>query len=177
MTMKVRSQLCIAFALGSIWISIGNVLALAQAPVDDNIQPTPDQLAFFENKIRPVLVEHCYGCHSRDAVTQGKLKGSLLLDSRDGMLRGGDSGPSLVAGQKHESLILKALRYEDYEMPPAGKLPQSVIDDFERWIEDGAVDPRLDAHQATCDGLGSGPSVLVVATFAIDPTSERLASD
>ncbi|MEI6527758.1 MAG: c-type cytochrome domain-containing protein, partial [Planctomycetota bacterium] len=117
-------------------------LGLAQAQQQDIASYSPEQLAFFENKIRPILVEHCYSCHSQDAGAKGKLKGNLLLDSKDGLLRGGDTGPALVANQAAESLILKSLRYEDYEMPPSGKLPANIIEDFERWIADGAADPR-----------------------------------
>ncbi len=130
----------------SAWNVLLCLLASAQPPPEDTLGFDKEKLTFFENKIRPVLVEHCYSCHSQDAATNGKLKANLFLDTRDGMQRGGDSGSSLVAGQTHESLILKALRYEDYEMPPAGKLPQSVIDDFERWIADGAVDPRRESQ-------------------------------
>ncbi|MFM7591764.1 MAG: c-type cytochrome domain-containing protein, partial [Isosphaeraceae bacterium] len=71
----------------------------------------------FEKSIRPVLVQSCYSCHSAEAVKAGKLKGGLLLDSRQGMLAGGESGPALVPGKAKQSLILEALRYETYEMP------------------------------------------------------------
>src|SRR5690606_32777726 len=66
----------------------------------------------------------------------------LKLDSREAMRAGGDSGPAVVPGKLDESLLLAALRYESYEMPPAGKLPEAVIADFQRWIELGAADPR-----------------------------------
>lgn len=102
-------------------------------------EASPEDVAFFESKIRPVLVEHCYSCHSADAK---ELQGSLLVDSREGLLAGGDSGAALVPGKPAESLLLEALKYETYEMPPAGKLPDEVIADFERWIERGAADPR-----------------------------------
>jgi len=91
-------------------------------------------------------VEHCYACHSQEAAAKGKLKANLFLDSREGMLRGGDTGPALVANQPADSLMLKAMHYNEYEMPPAGKLPDNVIADFTRWIADGAVDPRLEVQ-------------------------------
>jgi cytochrome c553 len=94
---------------------------------------------FFEQKIRPVLVQHCYRCHSAEAK---KLKGGLRLDTRAGVLRGGDSGPAIVPGKPAESLLLKALRHEEPAMPPEEKLPDAVIADFERWIRTGAPDPR-----------------------------------
>ncbi|MEX2171576.1 MAG: PSD1 and planctomycete cytochrome C domain-containing protein [Pirellulales bacterium] len=102
--------------------------------------PTAEQRAFFESKIRPVLVEHCYSCHSAEAK---ELKGSLLVDHRAGLLTGGDSGPAVVPGKPEESLLLAALKYESYEMPPDGKLPPEVIANFERWIAMGAPDPRI----------------------------------
>jgi hypothetical protein len=102
----------------------------------------PARTEFFEKRIRPVLVEKCYGCHSDEAAGKNQLKGGLLLDTREGVLAGGDSGPAIMPGNPDESLLLESLRYESYEMPPDGKLPQSIIDDFARWIEQGAVDPR-----------------------------------
>ena len=97
---------------------------------------------FFEKKIRPVLVDHCYGCHSQRAAQANELKGGLLLDSRDSIRRGGDSGPAVVPGKPAESLLLSALRHEDFEMPPKGRLSDRVVSDFARWIADGAADPR-----------------------------------
>lgn len=96
-------------------------------------------LDFFEKKIRPVLATHCYSCHSAKAK---KLQGGLLVDSRKGLEQGGDTGPAVVARKPDESLLLEALRYESFEMPPKGKLPDAVIADFEKWIKRGAVDPR-----------------------------------
>lgn len=103
---------------------------------------TQDEMNFFENKIRPVLVEHCYECHSVAAADAGKLKGGLRLDSRAATRQGGDTGPAIVAGKPEESLLLSALHYQDYEMPPSGKLPEATIADFKQWIEMGAPDPR-----------------------------------
>jgi hypothetical protein len=99
---------------------------------------------FFERKIRPVLTEHCYSCHSTDAKKQ---RGGLLLDTKAALLEGGDTGPSLVPHKPGESLMLKALRYTDPDlrMPPKGKLPDSVVADFEKWIAMGAPDPRTGA--------------------------------
>ncbi|MCE9632240.1 MAG: PSD1 and planctomycete cytochrome C domain-containing protein [Planctomycetia bacterium] len=104
--------------------------------------PTPEQVAFFETKIRPVLAQHCYQCHSAEALRAGKLKASLLVDSRAGMAKGGESGAAVVPGNREESLLVAALKYEGFEMPPAGKLPDEVIADFETWIDMGAPDPR-----------------------------------
>lgn len=98
-----------------------------------------DQQDFFESKIRPVLVEHCYACHS----SEGKqIEGGLRLDSRAAMRRGGDSGPAVAPNDLDKSLIITAIKYDSLEMPPDQKLPDSVIANFEKWIEQGAIDPR-----------------------------------
>jgi hypothetical protein len=103
-----------------------------------------DQFEFFEKRIRPVLVERCYPCHSLGAE---KLKGDLLLDSQEGMLKGGGSGkPAIVAGNAEASQLVEAIRYinDDLQMPPPkkGKLSPDQIADFVTWINSGAPDPR-----------------------------------
>lgn len=114
------------------------------APTSAIGQPTltQEETTFFENKIRPVLVEHCYECHAVAAANANKLKGGLLLDSREASRNGGESGPTIVPGDSKSSLLLSALHYEDYQMPPAGKLSDAVIADFQQWIDMGAPDPR-----------------------------------
>ncbi|VTR95323.1 probable xanthan lyase : Uncharacterized protein OS=Singulisphaera acidiphila (strain ATCC BAA-1392 / DSM 18658 / VKM B-2454 / MOB10) GN=Sinac_5710 PE=4 SV=1: PSCyt1: PSCyt2: PSD1 [Gemmata massiliana] len=105
--------------------------------------PDPAALEFFEKKIRPVLVEHCAACHSADAEKNKKLKGGLFIDSREGMLKGGDSGPAVVPGKPTDSLLLKTMKYDgDVQMPPKGKLPAAVLKDFEKWIAMGAPAPQ-----------------------------------
>ena len=101
---------------------------------------TPEQLEFFEKKIRPVLVEHCYECHAAGAKI---LQAGLRVDHRAGLLKGGDSGASIVPNEPERSMILKVLRYEDGEMPPKGRLADSIIADFQAWIAMGAPDPRV----------------------------------
>lgn len=93
----------------------------------------------FEKHIRPVLVTHCYECHS---ATANELRGGLRLDTRDAMRAGGESGPAIVPGKPDESLLLAALRHESFEMPPDKRLSDETIAHFERWIELGAPDPR-----------------------------------
>src|SRR5436190_11569290 len=110
-------------------------LALAEESPDD----------FFERKIRPVLVDKCYNCHSAEG---DSIKANLFLDSRDGMRRGGDSGPAVVPGDLKKSLIIDAIKYESVEMPPKGKLPDNVIADFVKWVEMGAPDPRTESTKA-----------------------------
>ncbi len=101
-------------------------------------------LEFFEHKIRPILVKHCIECHSDAAAKVNHLKGGLRVDSRDGLRRGGDSGPAVVPKNGDQSLLLEALRYQSLQMPPQGKLPANVIADFEEWIARGAADPRME---------------------------------
>jgi hypothetical protein len=112
---------------------------VAMAPTAALADDDPAGVAFFERAIRPVLVRECYECHSSQAK---RLKGGLRLDSRPGLLTGGDSGPALVPGKPDESLLIDALQYDGLEMPPKGKLPDTVIAAFSRWIAMGAPDPR-----------------------------------
>ena len=108
---------------------------------------TAEQTEFFESRIRPILAQECYECHSE----QGKQKGGLLLDSRPGWMRGGDSGDVIKPGDPAGSLLLQSIRHdvEDLEMPKAGaKLDDHVIADFEKWIGEGAPDPRDTAPTA-----------------------------
>jgi hypothetical protein len=113
-----------------------------------NAQPDAAAVDFFERRIRPVLVEHCYECHSAKADAP---KGGLRLDSAAALRAGGDSGPSIEPGQPAASLLLSALRYDGYEMPPTGRLPDAVIADFEQWIAAGAADPREGAAHDAVD--------------------------
>ncbi|HEY1186507.1 MAG TPA: PSD1 and planctomycete cytochrome C domain-containing protein [Gemmata sp.] len=112
-------------------------LAADPAPLDAK------KVEFFETKIRPVLVEQCYKCHSEDAAKNKKLKGGLKLDTKAGLLAGGETGAAMVPGKPAAGTLLASLKYNgDIQMPPKGKLPDAVVKDFEKWIADGAVDPR-----------------------------------
>lgn len=140
------SRLTIRFKLrtrGSLGLLSLLVIAITVLVAGDAAaNPTDSGLAFFENSIRPVLVKHCYECHSADAAAKGKLQASLSLDSKQGLLTGGESGPAIVPGDIEQSLLIRALKYESYEMPPSGRLPTGVIADFVKWVEMGAPDPR-----------------------------------
>ncbi len=120
-------------------ICIALTLAASQCAADEL---TPDELSFFETKIRPVLVRECFGCHSNKA---GNVRGGLRLDTKELMRIGGGSGPAVVPGNLEESWLYNAITHQDFVMPPKRKLPQSVIDDFRKWIEMGAPDPRVNA--------------------------------
>jgi cytochrome c553 len=115
------------------------VLIAGASSVSAEKPPNSAGVEFFEKKIRPVLVQHCYSCHS---ATAKSVKGKLLLDTRDGIRKGGETGPAVVPKNVKKSLLLEALRYESLEMPPTGKLSKRVIADFETWIKLGAPDPR-----------------------------------
>ena len=112
-------------------------LALACARVAMGSDPGSD---FFETRVRPTLVEHCYSCHSAQAK---KLKGGLLVDSPDGLRKGGESGPAVVPGKPDDSLLIQAIRYDDEltRMPPKGKLPRDTIAMLEQWVKAGAPGP------------------------------------
>ena len=118
------------------------ILLILLSPCLGKAQETDaGKLALFENKIRPILVEHCYECHSGNP---DEAMGGLLLDSRAGWRKGGDSGAAIAVGDPQKSLLIHALKYSERElqMPPESKLPDEVIRDFESWIRDGAIDPR-----------------------------------
>ncbi|MBL9151827.1 MAG: PSD1 domain-containing protein [Verrucomicrobiales bacterium] len=105
-----------------------------------------EDAAFFESKIRPILVEHCYECHSADQ----KQKGGLLLDTKEGTLKGGDTGPAIVPGDPAKSLLIEAVKGEgDLEMPPKKKLTAAQIADLEAWVKAGAPDPRSGPRMLT----------------------------
>lgn len=118
-------------------LGIGTLLFALTSPINaDDVSRT-----FFENKVRPLLVAHCYECHSAESK---KVEGSLRLDSRAGWQAGGDSGPAIVPGKPEESLLVKAIRYDDSvsQMPPKGKLSDADIRILTEWIAKGAFDPR-----------------------------------
>jgi Protein of unknown function (DUF1549)/Protein of unknown function (DUF1553)/Planctomycete cytochrome C len=122
------------FSLLTIWLLADFSRAFAQ-------ELTPAQTDFFENHVRPVLAEKCYKCHSTLAE---RVKGGLLLDSRDGVLKGGDSGKVIVPGDPENSLLIKAIRYTDpdLQMPKDKKLGDDEIAALEKWVKMGAPDPR-----------------------------------
>ncbi|MFO0965201.1 MAG: DUF1553 domain-containing protein [Gemmataceae bacterium] len=108
-------------------------------------------LLFFEQKIRPVLAENCYKCHSLAAK---KERGGLRLDTRQGLLDGGDTGPAIVPGKPKASLLIKAIRHDGkLKMPPMAKLADTVVADFEKWIAMGAPDPRDGAGTVAKGGI------------------------
>jgi mono/diheme cytochrome c family protein len=129
----------------------------ADPPMPAATQPTVKKpidevdAEFFEKHIRPVLVEHCYSCHSSKAI---KVRGELLLDSPQGVAKGGAGGTIIAAEEPEKSRLLEAIRWNDpdFQMPPKKKLSDQQIEKFEQWVKRGApypqVDPATPAHAA-----------------------------
>src|SRR5215203_1052051 len=121
-------------------ILLGSLLAAAPLAVDAAAANDPARVEFFEKRIRPMLANECYECHGAK-----KQKGGLRLDSRDALLKGGDSGPAIVPGNASRSLLVQSIRHSDPDsaMPKdRPKLSDAVIADFATWVNDGATDPR-----------------------------------
>ena len=128
-----------------IQLSILGAATLACAA--DALEPAgAEQIEFFENKVRPLLAEQCFRCHSEESASRGKLKAGLRLDSLQGMLEGGDSGVALVPGDPGKSLLIEAVNYrnEDMAMPPKRKLPDGQINLLTQWVQMGAPWPGAD---------------------------------
>ena len=116
------------------------LLALLQVSFLSDLARSQEQdKEFFEKRVRPILAERCWSCHSGQA---GQAKGSLRLDHLQLILKGGDSGPALVAGDPDSSLIYQAVSYQGYEMPPDGRLPKDQVDVIQEWISRGAFWPE-----------------------------------
>src|SRR5215218_8165571 len=115
----------------TIFLVTASVVAVCARGAD--VAPSSKEgLDFFEKNIRPVLVERCYECHS----VGKKSKGKLLLDSREGLLKGGETGPAVVPGVVEKSLLISAIRYshEDLQMPPKDPLTKEQVAAFVRWV-------------------------------------------
>lgn len=134
------------------------LFALVHSPVACADELAAKDVEFFEKQVRPLLVEHCYQCHSGEA----RIKGGLRLDTRAGILAGGDSGAVLVSGDPEASLLITAIRYQDQDlqMPPKNRLPADAVSALEKWVADGAKDPRVSTVETTpSPGSALGMSV------------------
>ncbi len=158
--MPVRSSLYIMrILLPLAWSMLATSLLAADSALLDPVAlvpaaPAAAALDHFERKVRPLLVEHCHSCHAGK-----KSKGGLLLDSRPAILKGGDSGPALVAGKPEESLLIQAVKqtHAEVKMPPRNKLSDAQVSDLVRWVASGAPYP----------GTGEG-GIAVAAAPGID---------
>ena len=130
-----------------VFISVGPLYAADR-------EPLPGELDFFESRIRPILVNHCYKCHSESSK---QAKGGLRLDSRESVIKGGDSGTAVIPGHVNESLIIQAVAYDGgfYDMPPSGKLSEIQISDLKKWVQSGAADPRKSVGDTQMTGSKS----------------------
>ena len=149
--------------VGLLGLLLASTVTAADKTAADKTAADRKGLDFFESKIRPVLVRHCYQCHSAKAAATKMLKGELQVDTRSGIRKGGETGPAVVPGQPGKSLLVAALKHDGPKMPPKAKLPASIVADFEKWIQLGAPDPRdgkavatqeaqLEAHAVRHDG-------------------------
>jgi hypothetical protein len=121
----------------SLALVFGSLLTLSTSAVQGTDVPiTAKQTQFFEENIRPLLVQHCYACHGSD-----KQKNGLRVDSLEALLTGGKSGPAITLGKPDESLLIEAIEYNGFEMPPSAALSQQSVDDIRQWISDGAKWP------------------------------------
>ncbi|MFO1003018.1 MAG: DUF1549 domain-containing protein [Planctomycetaceae bacterium] len=132
-------QVAMTLALMLIVPVVCNRSAVADEQPSDMPLSDESRNEFFERKIRPLLVRHCYECHSG---ASNEVKGGLRLDYRDAALKGGDSGPALKVGSPDDSLLISAIRHDGLEMPPGKKLTEAEIQNMKEWIRSGAFDPR-----------------------------------
>ncbi|HRE82311.1 MAG TPA: hypothetical protein PLN52_14795, partial [Opitutaceae bacterium] len=133
-----RFRSSIGFGVLALLFGLSLTQAASPSPV------SAEDAAFFESRIQPILSQKCYSCHSH---TADRVKAGLMVDSRSGLLQGGNSGPAIVPGNPDESLLIQAIRYtyEDVRMPPqkqGGRLSDAQIADFTEWVRRGAPDPR-----------------------------------
>ena len=123
------------------------------APDAKTVAPTPEQLAFYETKVRPLLKAACYSCHEGTGAS-----GKLEMSTRAAILKGGTSGPGVLLDKPHDSLILKAINYDGRNMPPTGKLPKGQIEILTKWVEMGLP---MSAPSAASGKKNAAPSKIV----------------
>jgi len=132
-----------AISRGLRMLFVAGLLSWGLGPMSHELclgaEPDTAGIEFFENHIRPVLVQHCYECHAAGA---DSTKGGLRVDHQTSLLRGGESGAAVVPGDIKNSLLISAMKQQDFEMPPEGKLPDETIRRFEQWVRMGAPMPK-----------------------------------
>lgn len=142
-----KTRCTAAMMLWLLWLLCASfVLADEEA---ESATPDAAGVEFFEKHVRPILVQHCYECHAGDEVN-----GGLLLDSRSGVLKGGDTGSAIASGTPDKSLLIEAIRYQnrDLQMPPQNQLSPQDIGVLEKWVTMGAPDPRVAETTSTLNG-------------------------
>ncbi|MCA9236990.1 MAG: PSD1 domain-containing protein [Planctomycetales bacterium] len=158
------------------WVIVGMTLAAsmqfnrqAGAAEDATRYMSAEAAEFFERTVRPALAEHCYECHSG---ADDDLQSELRLDTLAGLARGGAAGPAVVPGNVDESLLVSAVRYEAFEMPPAGQLPTPIADNLAKWVamlDDGFAAAAEQLPVGESAPVQSGPHWSFVRPQAVDP--------
>jgi hypothetical protein len=160
-------------ALPAGWV-VAVFVALSGQMAEAKGAESPD---FFETKVRPVLVDHCYKCHSAEAEAGKKLKAGLFLDTREGLLKGGEGGPVLVPGEPDKSRLIEAVRYHnpDLQMPPKGpRLTDEQVADLAAWVKAGAQDPRTRSATQPAAAVDMG---VASRHWSFQPPKQHAASD
>ncbi|WP_010584912.1 PSD1 and planctomycete cytochrome C domain-containing protein [Schlesneria paludicola] len=136
----------------AVWTFVGLTAVCCQTQPARADEPDSAAIEFFEKHVRPLLIKHCYECH-----TTREPKGGLALDTRAGVLKGGDSGPAIVPSESEKSRLIDAVRYQnsDLQMPPKGRIPATDIEILEKWVAMGAPDPRTELVEG---GGAPGPT-------------------
>lgn len=153
-------------------VSVKNALFCLWLACASSLSAAGDvQTEFFEKRIRPLLLEHCTECHGAE-----KQKGGLRLDHREGWAQGGDSGPGILPGTPENSLLWRAVSYEDRDlkMPPKKRLPEAALADLKAWISSGAHDPRDAPPEA---GDKSNRAVHSESLWSFQPPSAQPAPE
>lgn len=153
---KISASSCV-IGLGLAFATVPSLWPVAaDEPTEaESATPSDEHLQLFTESILPIFKEHCFECHSAE-----EHRGGLSLQSRAGLVSGGDSGPSFDEADPEASLILEAVRYEGYEMPPRGKLPQDLIDKIERWVAVGApYSPEMQGEEGEQRAAAPGAEI------------------
>lgn len=142
---------------GWMWIALGLALGGSALLVAAPPERDDEGVEFFEKKIRPLLAANCYACHSQQSE---KPQAGLRLDTTEGLLKGGNSGPAILPGDPEKSRLIRAVRYIDssLRMPPASQLPAAQVAVLEAWVKMGAPVPRQER-----------PSTLATSHWAFQP--------
>ena len=128
-----------------VLVSVSVVVPGLVAQDENRKEPTEAQISFFNDEVLPILTKSCFKCHTGDSV-----KGKFHMDNRGALLAGGESGEAVSLDSPDDSLFVSAIKYESFEMPPSGKLPQSQIDILTKWVQMGApFDPKSEKEVHT----------------------------
>jgi len=149
----------------AVWALLLQGVAIQAAEEPSSASSDAEKAAFFTDRVEPILKNHCLKCHG----AEGKVRGGLRVDSREGFLKGGDLGPAVELDEPGESLLLEALRYEGLEMPPAGKLADEEIQTITRWIEMGLPWGGEEGSMPLAESHDSADSIAEVESWPFQP--------